>query len=146
MVITGLTRNQFASNRTRVRIPPSPPKRLNFEPLIFFFVPTTPIKMPMLSALLELCDALWRKRCCFTTPLIFAPNRLKIPEQSALPSVVNRRERLCDAVPYSCNKIGRVFTQFFLPSSCLLPRLHCRLCWHTAFCFSHLCVRKCRLW
>ena len=26
MVITGLTRNQFASNRTRVRIPPSPPK------------------------------------------------------------------------------------------------------------------------
>ena len=28
MVITGLTRNQFASNRTRVRIPPSPPKTL----------------------------------------------------------------------------------------------------------------------
>ena len=28
MVITGLTRNQFASNRTRVRIPPSPPKAL----------------------------------------------------------------------------------------------------------------------
>ena len=26
MVITGLTRNQFAGNRTRVRIPPSPPK------------------------------------------------------------------------------------------------------------------------
>ena len=26
MVITGLTRNQFASNRTRVRIPSSPPK------------------------------------------------------------------------------------------------------------------------
>ena len=26
VVITGLTRNQFASNRTRVRIPPSPPK------------------------------------------------------------------------------------------------------------------------
>ena len=27
MVITGLTRNQFAGNRTWVRIPPSPPKR-----------------------------------------------------------------------------------------------------------------------
>ena len=27
MVITGLTRNQFASNRTRVRIPPSPPSK-----------------------------------------------------------------------------------------------------------------------
>ncbi len=26
VVITGLTRNQFARNRTRVRIPPSPPK------------------------------------------------------------------------------------------------------------------------
>ena len=26
VVITGLTRNQFASNRTRVRIPPSAPK------------------------------------------------------------------------------------------------------------------------
>ena len=31
MVITGLTRNQFAGNGTRVRIPPSPPKkRSNF--------------------------------------------------------------------------------------------------------------------
>ena len=27
MVITGLTRNQFASNRTRVRIPLSPPEK-----------------------------------------------------------------------------------------------------------------------
>ncbi len=27
MVITGLTRNQFAGNRTWVRIPPSPPKQ-----------------------------------------------------------------------------------------------------------------------
>ena len=26
VVITGLTRNQFAGNRTRVRIPPTPPK------------------------------------------------------------------------------------------------------------------------
>ena len=27
MVITGLTRNQFAGNRTWVRIPPSPPSK-----------------------------------------------------------------------------------------------------------------------
>ncbi len=33
MVITGLTRNQLASNRTRVRIPPSPPQFVR-KPLI----------------------------------------------------------------------------------------------------------------
>ncbi len=42
MVITGLTRNQFASNRTRVRIPPSPPKFLdNFlllKKVVIYFV------------------------------------------------------------------------------------------------------------
>ena len=39
VVITGLTRNQFASNRTRVRIPPSAPinKRSVFADLLFIF-------------------------------------------------------------------------------------------------------------
>ena len=31
VVITGLTRNQFASNRTRVRIPPSPPQTQSYQ-------------------------------------------------------------------------------------------------------------------
>ncbi len=39
VVITGLTRNQFASNRTGVRIPPSPPEREEMElRSISFFV------------------------------------------------------------------------------------------------------------
>ena len=38
MVITGLTRNQFAGNRTWVRIPPSPPRRskVRFAPTSFY--------------------------------------------------------------------------------------------------------------
>jgi hypothetical protein len=39
VVITGLTRNQFASNRTRVRIPPPPPsKQFNTRVGCFFNV------------------------------------------------------------------------------------------------------------
>ena len=38
MVITGLTRNQFASNRTRVRIPFPPPIKNDLESSKSFFV------------------------------------------------------------------------------------------------------------
>ena len=37
MVITGLTRNQFASNRTRVRIPLSPPENDKFRQKLVVF-------------------------------------------------------------------------------------------------------------
>ena len=45
VVITGLTRNQFVSNHTRVRIPPSAPnKNGNFDTkLPFIFMPKMPI-------------------------------------------------------------------------------------------------------
>ena len=36
MVITGLTRNQFVSNHTRVRIPPSAPRKDTFWGVLFF--------------------------------------------------------------------------------------------------------------
>ena len=42
MVITGLTRNQFGSNPTRVRIPPSPYIKVMYEDLnlhmTFYFI------------------------------------------------------------------------------------------------------------
>ena len=38
VVITGLTRNQFALTRTRVRIPLSPPKRPQFSRIAVFFI------------------------------------------------------------------------------------------------------------
>ena len=53
MVITGLTRNQFAGNRTRVRIPPSPPKmcrkclncQVQFRHFLLFFSSFEPTDM-----------------------------------------------------------------------------------------------------
>ena len=45
MVITGLTRNQFAGNRTRVRIPPSPPRRNELRSFRFFY--TQKISRPL---------------------------------------------------------------------------------------------------
>ncbi len=53
MVITRTTRNQFASNRTRVRIPPSPPKlcrkclncQVRFRHFLLFFSSFEPTDM-----------------------------------------------------------------------------------------------------
>ena len=51
MVITGLTRNQFAGNRTWVRIPPSPPQSLAAQGLQGFFVPLERWRVVMLRAI-----------------------------------------------------------------------------------------------
>ena len=81
VVITGLTRNQFASNRTWVRIPSSPPKHENTVLLcgVFYFIPEKYKKAPA------------RNACRGHTVRVIAPEKQKRPNAcnayQGLPSV-----------------------------------------------------------